>query len=200
MLSELFNLTAYYLRFGIIMHWFGLIYSLKLLLDLSMRHLVCHIHFRPESVAVLYKCLFQGHRYYLGHMQPALFYLTPIAYPENLIAPEYKLIIKCNPMYYFIKLGRNIFMNLRPTPSNLWLKCLVAGCGYVLYWSVCFQQVKKTIYFSDINGNNDYNHKVENVHVSFWQNNVGVYSIKTSLPIAKAHLPAKLSSTASTLR
>ena len=124
MLSELFNLLLTIIVFVIIMHWYGLVYTPKLLLivpcvllfavfTLGLNLLLCSVNVFFRDVGIIWNTI-----------QPAIFYLTPIAYQESLIPAKYKLIFKCNPIYYFIKLGRSIFYDPVAPSMHLWVYCL----------------------------------------------------------------------------
>jgi ABC-2 type transport system permease protein len=143
MISELFNLLLTICVFGIIMHWFGLIYSLKLLLIFPCVILFAIFTFGLNLLLCSINVFFRDIGIIWATVQPALFYLTPIAYPENLIAPEYKLIIKCNPMYYFIKLGRGILYEPTAPPLHLWLKCLLLAVVVFFIGQFVFNRLKK---------------------------------------------------------
>lgn len=61
------------------------------------------------SVTLLLSCLHVNYRdvgLLWTTLQPALFYLTPIAFTEEHIPIRFMFIIKLNPFYYFIKLFR----------------------------------------------------------------------------------------------
>jgi ABC-2 type transport system permease protein len=75
-------------------------------------------------------------------IQPAFFYLTPIAYPESLIEQKYKLIIKCNPIYYFIKLGRGIFYEPTMPSWQLWSRCIMLAIAMYLIGQFVFNRLK----------------------------------------------------------
>ena len=77
-----------------------------------------------------------------GTIQPAIFYMTPIAYPEGLIPEKYKLIIKCNPVYYFIKLGRSIFYDPVAPPAAQWLYCVIIAVVMYVMGAFVFNKLK----------------------------------------------------------
>jgi len=134
--SELFNLALTIFVFLVLMYWFGLTYDLRLLMIVP-----CVLLFFIFTLGLILmlssiNVFFRDIGIIWGTIQPALFFLTPIAYPESSIDPRYKLIIECNPIYYFIKLGRTIFYDPALPAWSLWSQCiiiagvmLVAGYG-----------------------------------------------------------------------
>ncbi len=132
-ISELFNFLLTIIVFLIIMYWFGIQYKLSMLLIIP-----CTLLFSVFCLGVILllsslNVFFRDVSIMWGTIQPALLYLTPIAYPESMIPPNYKMIIKCNPIYYFIKLGRSIFYDQGPTPTALWVHCIIiAGAMYFI--------------------------------------------------------------------
>ncbi len=141
-ISELFNLILMLAIFMIAMHWFGLVYSFKLLLivpavllfslfTLGLTLILCSLNVFFRDIGILWTTL-----------QPALFYLTPIAYPESLITNHYSMVVKCNPIYYFIKLSRNIISEPTYPSGDLWIQCLVlAGVSFMLGYFI-FNKLK----------------------------------------------------------
>lgn len=77
-----------------------------------------------------------------GTIQPALFFLTPIAYPESNIKADYRTIIENNPIYFFIKLGRSIFYYTEPPTSSLWLSCTIIALVMFFIGSFVFNRLK----------------------------------------------------------
>jgi len=133
LIGELFNFSLTLVVFLVVMYWFGLGYSFRLLLIIP-----CTILFSIFSLGVILllsslNVFFRDIGIIWGTVQPALFYITPIAYPESLLKGHNMFIIKCNPVYYFIKLGRGIFTEPVAPSGRLWIYCLViAVCMYCI--------------------------------------------------------------------
>lgn len=133
MISELFNMSLMLSIFLVAMNWFGIIYGFHLLLlvpavllfglfTLGLTLTLCALNVFFRDIGIMWTTV-----------QPALFYLTPIAYPENLIPADYAFIIKCNPVYYFIKLARGLMHDAVPPSANLWLICTaISGVSFIL--------------------------------------------------------------------
>lgn len=122
-ITELFNLALALLVYFVVMYWFGLPYGwhllwvLPILLIFSVFSLgiaaflsAFHVYFR--DVGILWNTI-----------QPAIFYLTPIAYTESLIPERFSMVIRLNPIYYFIKLFRYPLYEGVAPPGSLLLMC-----------------------------------------------------------------------------
>ena len=58
-----------------------------------------------STIAVYFRDMF--HLY--GVLITALSYLTPLFYPKEIIPEQYKFLINCNPLYYFVSMFREIY-------------------------------------------------------------------------------------------
>lgn len=53
----------------------------------------------------------------------ALNYATPIFYPENIISVQYQWIVHCNPIYYYLKMFREVVYSNQIPDINLIIIC-----------------------------------------------------------------------------
>jgi len=137
-LSELFNLLLTIVVFLVMMNWFGIVYSMKLFLILPLVLLFALFAYGLNLILSSINVFFRDIGIIWGTVQPALFYLTPIAYPENMIPEKYKLVIKLNPIYYFVKVGRTIFYDTFSPSAHAWNVCIMIsfvtlGVGLLIY-------------------------------------------------------------------
>ncbi len=137
-LSELFNLLLTIAVFLVMMNWFGIVYSMKLFLILPLVLLFALFAYGLNLILSSINVFFRDIGIIWGTVQPALFYLTPIAYPENMIPEKYKLVIKLNPIYYFVKVGRTIFYDTFSPSAHAWNVCIMIsfvtlGVGLIIY-------------------------------------------------------------------
>ncbi len=141
-LSELFNLFLTIIVFLIMMNWFGIVYSPRLLLIIPCLLLFGMFSYGLNLILCSINVFFRDIGIIWGTIQPALFYLTPIAYPETMIPKKYELVIKSNPIYYFIKLGRGIFYeNITPSLHS-WLVCIFISCTTLTVGLIIFSRLK----------------------------------------------------------
>jgi ABC-2 type transport system permease protein len=131
LLSEMFNLMLTLVVFMIIMHWFNIVYSPRLFLIIPCVLLFSLFAFGLSLLLCSLNVFFRDVGIIWGTVQPAIFYLTPIAYPEKMIPADYIMVIKLNPVYYFIKLGRSIIYDTAIPSWNLWMTCIIIS--FVMY-------------------------------------------------------------------
>jgi ABC-2 type transport system permease protein len=140
--SELFNFSLTIIVFLVLMHWFGISYHLKMLLIIP-----CTLLFSIFCLGIILllsslNVFFRDIGIMWGTIQPALFYMTPIAYPEAMIPEKFRLVIKCNPIYYFIKLGRGILYDPIAPPLALWFHCAIIAVIMYIMGAFVFQKLK----------------------------------------------------------
>ena len=141
-LSELFNLFLTIIVFLIMMNWFGIVYSPRLLLIIPCLLLFGMFSYGLNLILCSINVFFRDIGIIWGTIQPALFYLTPIAYPESMIPEKYEIVIKSNPIYYFIKLGRSIFYD-NITPSlHSWNVCMFIAFTTLAIGLIVFSRLK----------------------------------------------------------
>ena len=140
--SELFNFALTLVVFLVIMYWFGISYSFKMLLIIPCILLFSIFSFGIIMLLSSLNVFFRDVGIMWGTIQPALFYMTPIAYPESMITDKYRLIIKCNPIYYFIKLGRSIFYDPVAPPMAQWMHCMLIAAIMFMMGLYVFNKLK----------------------------------------------------------
>ena len=143
LLSELFNFLLTVFVFLVIMHWFGLQYNAKLVLILP-----CMLLFSIFSLGITLalsslNVFFRDIGILWAAIQPAIFYLTPIAYSEKMISPKYSAITRFNPIYYFIKLARAICYDDGNPSYKLWLYCCILALVTYLIGAFIFNSLKR---------------------------------------------------------
>jgi ABC-2 type transport system permease protein len=142
-LSELFNLLLTVIVFLVIMNWFGIEYHMHMLLIvpciilfaifcLGLNLFLCSLNVFFRDIGIIW-----------GTIQPALFFLTPIGFREQNIPPEYKVVIDCNPVYSFIKLGRSIFYDPVAPSWHMWSTCIILSVGMYVVGQIVFSSLKK---------------------------------------------------------
>jgi ABC-2 type transport system permease protein len=58
-------------------------------------------------------------------INPALFYLSPIAYSFKIVPEQYKFIVKYNPLYHFFELVRNVLYDCAAPSMHYMGRCLL---------------------------------------------------------------------------
>lgn len=141
-ISEVFNLLLMLAIFMIAMHWFGIVYSFRLLLIVPSVFLFCFFTLGLTLILCSLNVFFRDIGIMWTTLQPALFYLTPIAYPEQLITDHYAMVVKLNPIYYFIKLSRDIITSpVAPSAMQWLICCTLAGVSFMFGYFI-FNKLK----------------------------------------------------------
>ena len=138
-ISELFNFILTIMVFLVVMHWFGISYSFRMFLIIPCMLLFAIFSFGVTILLSSINVFFRDVGILWGTIQPALFYMTPIGYREDLVSP---LISRYNPIYYFIKLGRTIFHDPQAPTMDLWINCICIAAGMYLLGAVVFNSLK----------------------------------------------------------
>lgn len=121
--TELFNLALALAVYFLVMQWFGMVYTFQLIWLIPILFIFSIFSF---SIAILLAALnvyFRDIGILWNTIQPAIFYLTPIAYTEELIPDRFSFVIKLNPIYYFIKLFRFPLYNATAPDLHLFFVC-----------------------------------------------------------------------------
>ena len=140
--SELFNLSLALVVYFILMQFFGMVYTFQLLwlipillifttFTFSITLLLAALNVYLRDVGILWNTI-----------QPAIFYLTPIAYTEELIPARFSFIIKANPIYYFIKLFRAPLYHGTAPDFNLFILCSGFSVGLLFVSLFIFNRLK----------------------------------------------------------
>jgi ABC-type polysaccharide/polyol phosphate export permease len=141
-LGELFNLLLTLLVFLVLMYWGGIVYSTRMLLILPFIFIFATFSLGLNLFLCAINVFFRDIGIIWNTVQPALFFLTPIAYPEKNIDPKYRVFIEGNPIYYFIKLGRGIFYDPVAPPWHLWSVCIIISISMYIVGQFVFNRLK----------------------------------------------------------
>lgn len=70
-------------------------------------------------------------------------YLTPLFYPESIIPAKFMIIMKCNPMYHFIRYVRDIIMYANLPSLQAHIICLILAIVPLLIGIFVFKKAQK---------------------------------------------------------
>jgi len=85
-----------------------------------------------------YAVFFRDLIHLYGVVLLALNYLTPIFYPENIIPIKYQFLLKVNPLYYFIKLFRDVVLYGKLPSLQLNMICLAISLLALFIGTIVF--------------------------------------------------------------
>jgi len=125
LLAGLFNLTLSFVPLAVILFWFGwrpapvhlLILPATALFTLFIFGIglaLCGLNVFFRDIGLLWSALL-----------PAFFYLTPIAYPPDLVPERLRWIAELNPLYHFIALMRAIIVEGAVPTAEVWITALL---------------------------------------------------------------------------
>lgn len=69
-------------------------------------------------------------------------YLTPLFYPETILAEQYRWIFKCNPMYYYVKFMRSIVLDGVSPEPRLYILCALFSFGALTVGGLVFKKTQ----------------------------------------------------------
>lgn len=129
LIAGLFNLFMSFIPFAIILHFFGrvphvtdlLVLPIVLcfavfILGISVALAALNVYFR--DIGLLWNALL-----------PAFFYITPIAYPSDLIPERMRWVAEVNPLYHYISALREVLYYGRVPTMEQWV--LVSGLSLI---------------------------------------------------------------------
>ena len=78
-----------------------------------------------------------------GVLTLAWMYITPIFYPVSALPPNVLMLVRCNPMYYFIDFFRELVLWGTLPAFTSWLCCLGIGVLSILLGMFVFSKLQK---------------------------------------------------------
>lgn len=121
--TELFNLALALLVYFFVMKWFGMVYTFHLIWLIPILFIFSVFSFGVAIFLAAFNVYFRDIGILWNTIQPAIFYLTPIAYTESLIPERFSWVVKLNPIYYYIKLFRFPLYEATAPDMHLFLTC-----------------------------------------------------------------------------
>lgn len=121
--------------FGILMFFFGFQLSVETLLVIPFMLLFSLFTFGISLFLSVLNVYFRDVSILWSTINPALFYITPIAYSLDIVPEKYHWILKLNPLYFFFDASRSILFNNQNPSLEVWviitlLSTGVFGIGY----------------------------------------------------------------------
>ncbi len=141
-LTELFNLLLALMVYFFVMNWFGLVYTFQLLWIIPILFIFSVFSFSVAIFLAALNVYFRDIGILWNTIQPAIFYLTPIAYTEELIPERFSYVIKLNPIYYYIKLFRFPLYEAKAPDMHLFLTCTCISIITLAFSLFIFNRLK----------------------------------------------------------
>lgn len=125
LLTELVNLFFTFIAFIILMVFFGLQFSWETLLIIPVIFLFSIFILGFSTLLSVLNVYLRDISILWNTINPALFYLTPIAFTMDIVPQNYHWILKLNPLYYFFEAVRAILYSNTIPNIHVWLYMLI---------------------------------------------------------------------------
>lgn len=125
LITELVNLFFTFIAFFILMIFFGLEFSWETLLIIPVILLFSLFILGFSTMLSVLNVYLRDISILWNTINPALFYLTPIAFTMDIVPQNYHWILKLNPLYYFFDAVRAILYSNSAPSINVWLYMLI---------------------------------------------------------------------------
>ncbi|MDD3877590.1 MAG: ABC transporter permease [Bacteroidales bacterium] len=123
--GELVSFLLGLIPFMVIMYFLGLEFSLNLLYLIPVILLFSIFIFSVGIILGSLNVFLRDVGIIWNTINPALFYLSPIAYSYQIVPEKFKFIVKYNPMYHFLELVRDV-LYVGQVPSEHYVgRCLL---------------------------------------------------------------------------
>ncbi len=143
LLSSLVNLGLMLIPFFILMLFFGLQLSWNTLWLIPGIILLSLFTFGFSLIICALNVFFRDIGMFYNTILPAIFYVTPIAYPIEKVPVNYQIFVKLNPLYHFIAFFRDVlYHNTSPSISTLLTTTVLSGV-FILTGIATFNSLKK---------------------------------------------------------
>lgn len=131
--SELVSFLLGLIPFMFIMYFLGMNFTLNLLYLIPVILLFSVFVFALGVILGSLNVFFRDVGILWNTINPALFYLSPIAYSYNIIPEQYKFIVKYNPMYHFLEIIRDVlYLGHAPSAHYVGRCLLITGVASLL--------------------------------------------------------------------
>ena len=130
-ISELVALAISIIPFTILMFFFGLKLSWHFILLIPATFLFAMASYGLGVFLGLLNVYLRDVSILWNTINPALFYLSPIAYDDSIIPEQYLIYIQANPLYHYFGLFRDILYSNSVPSMERWL--VVGAISVVLY-------------------------------------------------------------------
>ena len=123
--SELVSFLLGLIPFLVIMYFMGLHISFNLLYLIPVIILFSVFIFSVGLILGSLNVFFRDVGILWNTINPALFYLSPIAYSFKIVPEQFKFIVKYNPLFHFLELVRNVLYEGQGLSMHYLGRCLL---------------------------------------------------------------------------
>lgn len=143
LISSIINLLLMLIPFFILMLFFGLQLSWITLLIIPGIILISLFTFGLSLILCAFNVFFRDVSMFYNTILPAIFYLTPIAYPIDQVPANYQIILKLNPLFHFISFFRDILYYNRLPLLQTTIFSIALAAIFLVSGILVFRSLKK---------------------------------------------------------
>ncbi len=130
--SELLSFLIGLIPFLVLMFFFGLPITLNLLWILPVILLFTLFTFSLGLILGSLNVYFRDVSILWNTLNPALFYLSPIAFSYEIIPEKFKFVALYNPLFYFLSMIRDVlYKGMAPDVHVTWICCLLTLVAFL---------------------------------------------------------------------
>jgi ABC-type polysaccharide/polyol phosphate export permease len=131
--AELVSFLSGFVLFACLMVYLGMSISFSFLWIIPITLLFTVFCFSVGLILGSLNVYFRDVGILWNTLNPALFYLSPIAYSIDIIPVEYQLYFKLNPIYHFLIVIRNVLYDGTFPSFNSLMYCIVITLTALLF-------------------------------------------------------------------
>jgi ABC-2 type transport system permease protein len=140
--AELTSFLLGLIPFMVIMYFMGMHFSFNLLWIIPVIILFSIFIFSVGIILGSLNVFFRDVGILWNTINPALFYLSPIAYHFKIVPQQYKFIVKYNPLYHFLELVRNVLYEGHAPSLHYVGRCLMITAVTVLLAFLIYRKTR----------------------------------------------------------
>lgn len=129
--TEVVGLLISLVPFSVLMFFFGLKLSWHFVLLIPLVYLFAVFAYGLGLFLGVLNIFLRDVSILWNTINPALFYLSPIAYTDSIVPEKYLIVIKMNPLYHFFKAFRDILYSNTAPEATTWF--IITGLALTTY-------------------------------------------------------------------
>jgi ABC-2 type transport system permease protein len=140
--SELVSFMLGLIPFMFIMYYMGLNITFNLLYLIPVILLFSVFIFSVGIILGSLNVFFRDVGILWNTINPAMFYLSPIAYSYKIVPEQYRFIVKYNPLYHFLEIVRNVLYDGQAPSMHYLGNCLIITAVTVVLAFVVYRKTR----------------------------------------------------------
>ncbi|HOY31061.1 MAG TPA: ABC transporter permease [Bacteroidales bacterium] len=147
--SEMVNFMLGLVPFLVIMYFMGLELSPTLLYIIPILLLFTVFIYSIGTILGSLNVFFRDIAILWSTLNPALFYLSPIAYSSDLVPADFRYLVYCNPLFHFLQIIRDVLYLGQPPSLHYSLICIAMTAIFFVI-ALLIYRVTKNSFISNL--------------------------------------------------